>query len=326
MQTSLWRHRSLKPDDWLMEVLARGDWKQADLAIREDPLIALNSCKVDTFLGSRKPCKITAMHQACAHKAPLELIELLQEMHPSSLQTRDSIYKRLPLHVALMTHESTTVVSRLLDLDPASAQGKDILDRHPLHYACHHNAQAEFVGKLVAAYPLACCKTDANGWLPVHVACRFDMPVSVIQLLLDKYPSSIHKQTDKGSTPVHCAKKNNNQELVKLLRETAKNVPEDLDETADLDALQKGSQNIDFVDLSASAGAGLDAQESSSSSVNDESTATQSTTPSSTMPLTPIAQQKNRLDKHELARLAFSPLSPYANTKQAKIPFLGQCL
>jgi hypothetical protein len=67
------------------------------------------------------------------------------------LQTRDSVYKRLPLHVDLMTP----------DFDIASALGKDILGRFPLHYACHHAADPAVVeaSLVVSAYPLAISHT-----------------------------------------------------------------------------------------------------------------------------------------------------------------------
>jgi ankyrin repeat protein len=310
----------MMPDDWLMKSIAREDWKQTELAIKQDPLNAMTSAKVKGFLGSDKICKITPMHQACAHKAPLELIELIHDLSPTSLQTRDSVYMRLPLHVALMTSESPMVVFKLLDLHIASAQGKDILGRYPLHYACHHAADPTVVEALVVAYPLAISHTDANGWLPIHVACRFDMPVSVIRLLLGKYPSSVHKKTDKGSTPIMCAKKNNHQELLELLKDTADATPEDLDEMVDLDLLQQECISTEFVDLHASGSAGMDLNHSNSS-FNGSAT-TISTTPSSNMVMSPKAHRKS-LHRDELARLAYSSQSPYAITKKAKIPFLG---
>jgi hypothetical protein len=49
-----WRHRSLKSDDWLVElILPREDWKQTELAIKQqDPLNAMTSAKVEGFWGS----------------------------------------------------------------------------------------------------------------------------------------------------------------------------------------------------------------------------------------------------------------------------------
>jgi hypothetical protein len=62
-----------------------------------------------------------------------------------------------------------------------------------------------------------------------------------------------------------CAKKNNTQELLNLLKEAANTNPEDPDEMVDLDLLQQECRSTECVDLHASGPDVMDLNHSNSS-------------------------------------------------------------
>ncbi len=203
-----------------MELICQREWEQVRNEIHSDGLIVRRSVIVQGFLGSDVDCRITPLHQACSYNAPISIVEALHELDPSFLLTRDSAYKRLPLHVSLIASASDELVSKLIELDISTAQGQDILGRFPLHYACNHGVNLQVIESLVISYPQAVLMPDENGWLPLHIACRFGMPLIVIQLLLSVYPASIHMKTSNGTTALSFAQRNKHDELIKFLQST----------------------------------------------------------------------------------------------------------
>jgi len=196
------------------------NWDQLKIEIQKDENVVRKSMVVSGFLGSEVDCMVTTMHQACSNNPPVSIVEALHEIDPRLLLTRDSAYKRLPLHVSLIASASEEVILKLIALVPTAAQGQDILGRLPLHYACNHGVDIQVVEHLVDAYPHAVMMVDENGWLPLHVACRFGMSLEVIQLLLNKFPISIQMTTSKGTTPLRLAQCNNHKHLIHFLQST----------------------------------------------------------------------------------------------------------
>lgn len=319
----------------LMDLLAQGNWNQARQEVQQEPELASKSNRVDGFLGSDKSCKVSPMHQACANHAPLDFVQMLYDLNPQSLDTRDSVYKRLPLHVALMTCQSTNVILNLIEWNPYSAEGQDILGRFPLHYACNHGAAFEVVERLVTIYPEAVSRPDVNGWMPLHVACRFGMPVAVVRLLLQKDPESVNMTTSKGTTPLMCAKRIQSEELILLLLQVAQKTKCDAvrsclsqlepncsfpttflpirHEFLDIESLSSSSLGNDFSVSAAEVRHYAKSEHSGISSLTASPTQSQN--------LKPTVRPLNR---EELNRFAFSPLSPYVEDKHARMPFLSE--
>merc|ERR1712083_1110034 len=136
---------------------------------------------------------------------------------------RDSLYKRLPLHIACLHGASSSVVRELLVAykDGAREQVKD--GQIPLHYACGSGASKEVIVELLKSYPEGARCKDKNGWLPIHLACLQNASTDVIQLLLKMYPECVTARTSRGNTPIQCLKsmKNigtNKDETLAMLR------------------------------------------------------------------------------------------------------------
>lgn len=221
----------LRPEQFI-ELMGRREWKQARYEGLRDPAIAMSPVTVVGFLKSPHKCRITPMHQACAHQPPLEFVHWLYDQHrqqhsgeTSVLKTRDSLYRRVPLHVALISNAKPEVVHKLIEWEPAACQAKDALGRLPLHYACNHGASAEVVKALLVVFPHAVHDADNNGWLALHVACRSGMPLPIVQDLLKLCPRSIHEVSMKGTTPLLCAQKTRNVDLIAFLQEEASKTP-----------------------------------------------------------------------------------------------------
>jgi len=171
-------------------------------------------------LGSNK---LLPLHHACSLNPTVEATLAILLSYPKAAEKRDSLYHRLPIHVACLNGASSDVVRTLLNVhkDGAKATMKD--GQLPLHYACGSGASRDVIEELLRVYPEGAQVRDINGWLPIHLACLQNASVEVIELLLEENPSSVTARTDKGNTPLQCAKsvKNvgtNNQQIISLLR------------------------------------------------------------------------------------------------------------
>lgn len=150
-------------------------------------------------------------------------METLLKVYPSAASKRDSLFKRLPLHVACLNGASSDVIRELLVVHKDGAQDKMKDGQLPLHYACGSGASRDVISELLRAYPEGARCQDNNGWLPIHLACLQNAPSDVIELLLKIYPESVAIRTSRGNTPMQCLKsiKNtgaNTEETTAMLR------------------------------------------------------------------------------------------------------------
>merc|ERR1711862_507706 len=183
-------------------------------------------------MGSTRICsngmdktKILPLHHAVARNPTVEVTEALLQTYPEAAAKSDSLFKRLPLHVACLNGASSDVIRELLGAYKNGAQHKMKDGQIPLHYACGSGASKDTILELVKAYPEGARCQDNNGWLPIHLACLQNASADVIQLLLEIYPESVTIRTNRGNTPIQCLKtlRNvgiNREEILAMLRGT----------------------------------------------------------------------------------------------------------
>eukprot|EP00586_Coscinodiscus_wailesii_P012670 CAMPEP_0172514370 /NCGR_PEP_ID=MMETSP1066-20121228/259637_1 /TAXON_ID=671091 /ORGANISM="Coscinodiscus wailesii, Strain CCMP2513" /LENGTH=86 /DNA_ID=CAMNT_0013295009 /DNA_START=212 /DNA_END=469 /DNA_ORIENTATION=- len=83
----------------------------------------------------------------------------------------ESVYDRLPLHIACLNNASFEVIELLLSYYVYGARKQDNEGRLPLHYALSNMASTEVIEALINAFPEGATTADIRGWYPIHVAC-----------------------------------------------------------------------------------------------------------------------------------------------------------
>lgn len=84
----------------------------------------------------------------------------------------DVSWSRLPLHLAILCDAPLAVVSRLIDLYPASVYYPDSQSMLPLHLALYYNASDDVIAHLLMRYPDAVNKLGMDGLTPIECALQ----------------------------------------------------------------------------------------------------------------------------------------------------------
>ena len=115
------------------------------------------------------------LHKLCSNKeldeaTALQILKLLLEKYPESIQHCENNQGYLPIHVA----------------------------------ACHMTNSNEFCRVLIDAYPGSERIADSTGWLPFHHACTHNT-VEMVKYLYNLFPEAIHHAAQNGVCPIHTA-------------------------------------------------------------------------------------------------------------------------
>ena len=208
----------------LTTAIVREDWEAVKAECDAHPKSANSwSTRVGFFDGEHES-HVLPIHSAVALCAPKCAVEALALAYPDGVKSKETSFKRLPIHIACQSHASAEVVSVLLSFYPQGAADKDCLGRLPLHYACSNGASVEVVEELLSANPWSASAEDIHGWLPIHVACHFGASTDVVKALMTANPDSIEARTEKGSTPMTLIRKincKNKEEVLHLLEDAA---------------------------------------------------------------------------------------------------------
>ena len=114
---------------------------------------------------------MSALHIACCHDPPADIIKLLLEANPDATMCRSHPYGELPLHFATgYNTASVDVIQLLVQVCPSSVSAQNTLGVSPLHQACIFHAPYEVIAILAAAHPEALYIQDANGRTPWDIA------------------------------------------------------------------------------------------------------------------------------------------------------------
>ena len=162
----------------------------------------------------------TALHLACKHNPPVQIVQILCDFSPVSIETFD-LYTKLPLHYAVEAGASTKVIKALVNACPESITGIDANCCTPLHLSMKASTRdASLSDEQVRPFPkvdeikllldqegAVIWTADDNGYIPLHyAACNLHKcDISALRKLIDVDVKSIVAQDDEGMTALHLA-------------------------------------------------------------------------------------------------------------------------
>eukprot|EP00957_Ditylum_brightwellii_P091366 6956622-Ditylum_brightwellii.AAC.1 len=111
------------------------DWRAVKIRCEKHPREAAVWTKRVGFFNGEDESRVLPIHQACALHAPKDVVDTLIKAYPKGLQALETLFRRTPLHVALMNGCKTDVIASLLYHDPLCVHIEDTLGRVPIHYA-----------------------------------------------------------------------------------------------------------------------------------------------------------------------------------------------
>lgn len=143
------------------------------------------------------------LHEAVLVGAPPKVITALCSAYPKGICKRELVYKRLPIHLALMSKKVDPKVVRLLSkYCVGSLAEPDKLGNVPLYYALKYNATTDAndatIQNILQLSPNTAKAQNKNGIVPLHVACSVGASEKVIALLLKLHPDASVMVTNNG--------------------------------------------------------------------------------------------------------------------------------
>jgi len=153
-------------------LISEGNWEQVLALVEDDPSLAkewmygVDRGRLEApIIWKRLP-----IHLACAHGAPLGLIEVLLDAYPSGSSVPDPSDGSIALHIACRHSPSISLVEELLDSYPEGMEMADKRGRLPLHVACLGLASEEVIQVLASRNPNSVNCKDADGKTPLDLA------------------------------------------------------------------------------------------------------------------------------------------------------------
>eukprot|EP00565_Helicotheca_tamesis_P003785 CAMPEP_0185724246 /NCGR_PEP_ID=MMETSP1171-20130828/788_1 /TAXON_ID=374046 /ORGANISM="Helicotheca tamensis, Strain CCMP826" /LENGTH=282 /DNA_ID=CAMNT_0028392053 /DNA_START=108 /DNA_END=956 /DNA_ORIENTATION=- len=185
----------------LRRLIQSEQWTQASARCQSHPKEAKRWTVQQGFYEGKINTELLPIHMACALKAPCSFLEDLISAYPEAIESKESRYGRVPLHLACLYRTDFNSIKFLIARYTSGAQVRDAVGRTPLFYACSKGLSAELILMLLSACPDAAKVADYKGWLPLHAACHVGCPDEVILGLLEAYPGSHKNKTNGGSLP-----------------------------------------------------------------------------------------------------------------------------
>mmetsp|Transcript_26752 Transcript_26752/g.62523 ORF Transcript_26752/g.62523 Transcript_26752/m.62523 type:complete len:509 (-) Transcript_26752:1004-2530(-) len=153
----------------LLDLIQKKKWEQLLYRLLNDPhaayVIFTGRSTTSTSDGN------LALHEACKHDAPIDIVEALIESNEKAIMTKGN-KGYLPLHCACDSGASVEVIEFLESLYPEGVKLVDDEDGYlPLHLACKAGKTKEEVYRcLLTSYPEAYQIQDYFGRLPIDYA------------------------------------------------------------------------------------------------------------------------------------------------------------
>lgn len=114
------------------------------------------------------------------------------------------IFRKLPIHSALMYNAPGGFIMNLLHSYPKCAQEKDEKGRLPLHCAISQARSVDLIMAIIKLYPDAVEIADSKGMLPLHKAMTVfecGSKDKVVDVLISEYPDAMNKSDNYGRLP-----------------------------------------------------------------------------------------------------------------------------
>ncbi|CAJ1945584.1 unnamed protein product [Cylindrotheca closterium] len=147
----------------------------------------------------------TALHFACQHVPPTDVIDIFLNVAGDIIQWPDS-FGWLPIHYACAYDAEPAVIKSLAEAFPESKTTVDRKGRTPLHFFLGtlgtQSTNSPDVVILLSNTGAASYPTD-EGLLPLHLACAFGRSEETLYVLTDAYPEGATTVDNKQRTPLH---------------------------------------------------------------------------------------------------------------------------
>ena len=129
---------------------------------------------------------------------------LVSTLDVEQIRNRGEIGK-LPIHMACQANAPVEVLSMLVEMDPTTLQIADYSGSLPIHSLCGSSSPTEYasVRYLMEQGGVGTLATrNRNGALPLHVLCGSSNPsLRTVQYLVQSFPTSVTVQTNAGHYP-----------------------------------------------------------------------------------------------------------------------------
>jgi len=123
--------------------------------------------------------------------------------HQKAAATKD-VDGNLPLHGAISSGSSFSVVEALITAHPSAVQARS--GKHTaLHLAANSGATIEIVRKLLIAWPEAAAEVDDDGNTPLHFAAASQADPDVVRALLEVCPDAAKMRGHMKRMPLSLA-------------------------------------------------------------------------------------------------------------------------
>eukprot|EP00548_Thalassiothrix_antarctica_P006466 CAMPEP_0194147564 /NCGR_PEP_ID=MMETSP0152-20130528/25908_1 /TAXON_ID=1049557 /ORGANISM="Thalassiothrix antarctica, Strain L6-D1" /LENGTH=391 /DNA_ID=CAMNT_0038848473 /DNA_START=140 /DNA_END=1315 /DNA_ORIENTATION=- len=129
-------------------------------------------------ISSKDKKRMLPVHYACRFRAPARVVKELAEVHPYGLSLACQDNDSTALHLACEHGCPLDVIWILLHAHADAASQKDALDLLPIHLACAHGASLGVIQALLKVYSEAVEQTDAKGYTPTVYAKAAPYPHS----------------------------------------------------------------------------------------------------------------------------------------------------
>uniref|UniRef100_A0A6U3SM98 Uncharacterized protein n=1 Tax=Ditylum brightwellii TaxID=49249 RepID=A0A6U3SM98_9STRA len=176
-------------------------WSLVCKRCESHPKEAMSWSKQNGFYEGNINTSLLPIHVACAANAPLAVFESLLQAYPESISSKESMYGRVPLHLACIYGASLDVLKLLLSYSAKGAQEMDSTGRTPMFYLMTRDPSLEAYECLYEANPDGLKDRDMRGWLPIHVACHLGASDDIVLRMLESYPDSMNIRTAGGTLP-----------------------------------------------------------------------------------------------------------------------------
>jgi ankyrin repeat protein len=135
---------------------------------------------------------------------------------------------KLPIHIACRNKAPVEVLALILELDPATLQIADRSGALPLHECCRENAEYASVRCIVEQGGVGTLAArNHEGALPLHVLCgSTNPPLRAIQYLIESFRGSVAAPTNAGRYPFMIAACNTSTASLSVVYELVRASPD----------------------------------------------------------------------------------------------------
>jgi len=139
-----------------------------------------------------------------------QLRTFLQSFPPDFFRSRDHGNNgTLPIHVACAQGASLDILRILVELDPTTLQIPDSTGATPLHTTCGGGRTTVDLLRFLVAQggPTALSARDQDGALPLHRLLHSRPALDLVEFLVEEYANSVQVTTNEGELPFVVASK-----------------------------------------------------------------------------------------------------------------------